>query len=142
MRLAAIPLAGAAILAVCALASLPWRQGLFRWSSTPFDRSLASSVAPGYALLSAAAGVIPPGSSVVARTEPSDPIQETYFFRFAVALLPGRTVLPTAFYGAPIAPKTWRDANYVVLIGRRPTAPPGRLLLETPDGTVWYRGKP
>jgi hypothetical protein len=133
------PLLGAAVLVAFAAAGLPWKENPLSAPRTPFDRSEAKSVAPGFALLRDAAAVIPPGAVVVARTEPRDPVQETYFHRFALALLPGREVLPAAYYGMATPQEVWGRASYVVVVGRRPTEAPGRLLLETPDGTVWKR---
>ncbi|MEP6993538.1 MAG: hypothetical protein ABI968_03375 [Acidobacteriota bacterium] len=133
------PLAGSAILVGCALASLPWRDGVLRRPRTPFDRSAARAVAPGYALLRDAAAVIPAGAALVALTEPRDPIQETYYYRFAVTLLPQRRVLPAAQYGAFVDPGTWKDAGFWILVGGKPVEPPGELLLETPEGSVWRR---
>jgi hypothetical protein len=136
------PLLGAAILVGSSITSLPWRENLFRRPRTPFDRSAASSVAPGYALLTAAAPLVPPGATVVVRTEPRDPVQETYYHRFADALLPGRRALPASLYGHPAPDELWRDAEYVVFVGGKPSEPPGRLLLETAEGTVWKAGGP
>jgi hypothetical protein len=134
-----VPLAGSAILVAFAVASLPWSVGILRKPLTPFDLSGADSVAPGYALLRSAAAVIPPGASVVARTEPPNADQETYFHRFAVALLPGRRVLPTAVYGQFTDPRGWRDAAFQIVVGPRPADPPGELALDTPWGSVWRR---
>lgn len=134
-------LLGSAILVGFAIASVPWSDGLRR-PRTPFDRSRANMVAPGYALLSAAAAVIPPGASVVVRTEPADPTQETWYHRFAVAFLPGRRALPAAFYGRPAPREVWGGAQFIVVVGGRPAAAPGQLLLETPEGTVWRAGQP
>ena len=72
-------------------------------------------------------------------TEPRDPVQETYFHRFALALLPGREVVPAAYYGVTTPPEVWSRAGYVVVVGRRPAQPPGTLLLETADGSLWRR---
>lgn len=134
-----MPLAGSAILVTFAVASLPWSVGILRKPLTPFDLSAADSVAPGYALLRSAAAVIPSGASVVARTEPPDPVRESYFYRFAVALLPGRRVLPTARNGQFIDPGHWRDAAFQVVVGGKPAEPPGDLLLDAPWGSVWRR---
>jgi hypothetical protein len=136
------PLLGAAVLAGFSIASLPWRENLFRRPPTPFERSAAKSVAPLYALLTAASCAIPDGASVVARTEPPDAVQETYFHRFAISLLPGRRVLPSAFYGVFVYPEVWKEAQYLVVVGPRPVPPPGTLVLETPEGTVWRRNVP
>jgi hypothetical protein len=108
---------------------------------TPFDHSAASWVAPGYSLLREASSVIPPGASVVARTEPPDPVQETWYHRLAVSLLPGRRILPAALYGHFVSEEVWRDAEFMVIVGARPAQPPGDLLLEAPEGSVWRRRK-
>jgi len=136
------PLFGAAVLAGFSIASLPWAEDVFRRPRTPFDRSAASSVAPLYAMLTAARAAIPDGASVVARTEPANPVQETYFHRFAISLLPGRRVLPSASYGAFLDPQVWKDAQYMIVVGPRPAPPPGALVLEAPEGTVWRREVP
>lgn len=136
------PLLGAAILAGFAIASLPWKENLFRRPPTPFERSASKSVAPLYAILMAARPAIPDGASVVARTQPPDAIQETYFHRFAISLLPGRRILPSAFYGGFVQAEVWKDAQFMIIVGPRPGAPPGTLVLETPDGTVWRRNVP
>lgn len=135
----AASLAGGAVLVAFAAASVPWSANPLRRPRTPFDRSAASSVASGFALLRDAAPLIPDGAVLVAWTEPRDPVQETYFHRFALALLPGREVLPAAYYGAAMPPEVWNRAGYVVVVGRRPARPPGRLLLETADGSLWRR---
>jgi len=131
------PLIGGAVLVGFALASLPWNENLFRRPRTLFDRSAARSVAPGYALVAAAVPLVPAGATVVVRTEPRDPTAETYYHRFADALLPGRRALPASFYGRFTPAEVSRDAEYVLIVGTRPAEQPGRLLLETPDGTIW-----
>lgn len=135
-----IPLLGSALLAALALWHVPWKQGFVR-PRTLYDHSSARAVAPAYALLRAAAMGIPRGASVVVRAEPPDATMETWYHRFAVALLPGRRALPSASYGTFTAPEVWRDAEYLVVVGPRPRPEPGRLLLETPDGTVWLRSR-
>lgn len=136
------PLSGAAVLAAFAIASLPWKDDLFRRPPTPFERSAAKVVAPLYAILTAARPFIPDRASVVARTEPPDAIQETYFHRFAISLLPGRRILPSASYGSFVEPEVWKNAQFLIVVGPRPAPPPGRLVLETPEGTVWRRDVP
>ena len=138
---AAIALAGAGILAVFALWSLPWRKG-FSPAPTPFDRSLVPQLAPAYTLLSAAAALIPPGASFVVRAEPADAGLESMYHRLGIALLPGRRALPSAYLGVFTAPETWREAEYQVLVGKKPAAAGGELLLETSAGTVWRRPGP
>jgi hypothetical protein len=141
-RRVVVPLAGAAILVGFGLASLPRLPDLFRGARTPFDRSAARSGAPVFALLSQAARVLPAGASVVVRTEPPDAARETEGHRFGVALLPGRTVLPASEYGRFLPREVWSRAEYEVVLGGRPAVPPGRLLIETGDGTVWRRSLP
>jgi hypothetical protein len=137
---ALLPLFGSALLAALALWHVPWKQGLVRPRSL-YDQSGARAVAPAYTLLTAAALGIPQGASVVVRAEPPDAAMETWYQRFAVALLPGRRVLPSALYGGFTAPELWRDAEYLVVVGPRPGPEPGQLLLETPDGSVWLRSR-
>lgn len=136
-RLLILPLLGAALLAGFALASLPWRDHPFRRPRTPFDRSASRAVADGYALVAAANPLIPAGATVVVTTEPRDPGAETYYHRFADALLPGRRALPASLYGAFAPPTAYENAEYVLIVGARPSTPPGRLLLETREGTLW-----
>ena len=137
-----VPILGAAILAAVTLATLPWQESLFRRPRTLFDRSASKAVAPGYALVAAAEGIVPRGASVVVRTEPRDAFAETYYHRFADALLPGRRALPASIDLHPVPPSYSAEAEYVLIVGARPSAPPGRLLLETPDGTIWRAGPP
>ncbi len=136
------PFLGAAVLAGFALASLPWGEGLLRRPRTPFDRSAARSVAPLYTILVDSRAAIPAGATVVARTEPPEAVMETYFHRFAIALLPGRRVRPSSFYGGFVQPDVWKDAQFMIVVGPRPVPAPGRLVLETPEGTVWRRPVP
>ena len=135
---AAIALLGSALLAALALWHVPWRQGLAR-PDTLYDHSSAAAVAPAYALLTAAALGIPQGASVVVRAEPPDAGLEMWYHRFAVALLPGRRAIPSAIYGTFLAPEVWKDAEYLVVVGPKPSPAPGRLLFETPQGSVWLR---
>jgi len=136
-----VPLLGAALLTALALWSLPWREGLGR-PRTLVDRSTARQLAPGYRLLIRAAAVIPEKASFVTRTEPPDPNFETWYFRLGVAFLPGRRALPASDFGRFTPPGTWREAEYLVLIGARPNEAPGELVLDAPDGTVWRRRSP
>lgn len=127
-----VPLFGAALLAGVTVATLPWKDGLFRRPRTIFDRSSARAVAPGYALVVAASAVVPPKATVVVRTQPRDATAENYYYRFADALLPGRWALPAAFEQR-VSPSTF----YLLIVGPKPPELPGRLLLETQDGTIW-----
>jgi hypothetical protein len=65
---------------------------------------------------------------------------DTYLHRFAVALLPGRRIVPAARWGVPSPAEDTRTAQYEIVVGRRPSAAPDRrLLLEIPEGTLWRR---
>ena len=117
---------------------MPWRDGSLH-PATPFDRTPARALAPGYLLLGRAAASIPSGASFVVQTEPPDPALETWYHRFGVALLPGRRALPAAVSGGFLPPESWRSADYIVVVGPDPRAPAGSLVLRTPEGTVWRR---
>jgi hypothetical protein len=129
-----VSLLGAAVLAAYSVRAIPWARLGLR-PRTPFDASAAgSAVASGYALLRDAAACIPAGASVAVVTEPRDPIRDGYLQRFAVALLPGARVRPAGSEAS--------DADFVVVIGVRPSPPPGELVFESPDGSVWRRKTP
>jgi hypothetical protein len=132
-------LAGAAILAAFSVAALPFSRGLFRPPRTPFEAGAASFSAGAFVLLQRAGEVVPPGASVTVRAEPPDPTTDTYLHRFAIALLPGRKIVPAALWGIPREPETLREAQYEIVIGRPPAPPVGRLVLEIPEGTIWRR---
>ena len=134
-------LAGAAILAAFSVAALPFSRGLFRAPRTPFDASAAAFSAGGYVLLQRAGEVVPQGASVVVRAEPPDPMTDTYLHRFAVALLPGRKIVPAAVWGIPREPETLREAQYEIVLGRPSALPVGRLVLGIPEGTIWRRDR-
>ncbi|HEY1252888.1 MAG TPA: hypothetical protein VGH97_17035 [Thermoanaerobaculia bacterium] len=130
---ASIPLVGSAILAACAVASLPFTRiasNGWRLPRTPFDASASGNdVASGYFLLRRAEALLPRGASVSIRTEPPDPTRNAYLQRFGVALLPDARIVP-AETAAP---------EFVVVVGARPDPAPGELLLELPEGSVWRR---
>jgi hypothetical protein len=130
-----LPLLGAAILAGFSVAALPFSQGLFRAPRTPYGES------PVWILLQSAEPLIPRGAHVLVRVEPPDPGYDFYLHRFGVGLLPGRTIVPAALWGVPTSADAQREAEYEIVVGKRPPSPPGRLLLETPEGTVWRRGQ-
>ena len=94
---------------------------------------------PAWLVLERAASLVPRGAPVVVRTEPADPATDFYLHRFAVALLPGRRILPAALWGVATDPAGLVEADYEVIVGKRPPSPPGSLLLELPEGTVWKR---
>ena len=133
-----LALAGAALLAGVALRGLPWSAGLGA-PPTPFTHSLTPSLAPAYALLRDSDAVVPAGSSVVVRAEPRDPRLESHYFRLGLALLPGRTVLPSARFDAFTPPGIWSGADYEVVVGARPAPESGDLVLEKPAGSVFRR---
>jgi hypothetical protein len=118
---------------------LPFSRGLFRAPRTPYDASEATITAPAWILLQRAAEVLPRDASVVVRVEPPDATNDSYVHRFAVALLPGRKIIPAALWGVPAPPEMLRDADYEVVVGSAPSTPPGRLLLSIPEGGVWKR---
>ncbi|HEV8230714.1 MAG TPA: hypothetical protein VGQ75_00065 [Thermoanaerobaculia bacterium] len=134
-----LPLVGSAILAAFSVAALPFSRGLFRAPRTPYDASEADFTAPAWILLARAEPLIPRNASVVVRTEPPDATIDTYLHRFGVALLPGRRIVPAALWGIARSPDLLRDAEFEVVVGRTPTPAPGRLVLATPEGTVWRR---
>lgn len=137
-RRALLPLAGSAVLAAFSIAALPFARSLLRTPQTPYDASDAAYIAvPQWMVVQRAAPLIPPGASVVVRSEPPDPMTDSYFHRFAVALLPNRRIVPAARWGLPTESALIHEADYEIVIGPHPPSPPGRLLLETREGTVW-----
>jgi hypothetical protein len=124
-----VSLLGAAVLAAYSIVALPWAS-LGRRPRTPFDASASGpAVASGYLLLRTAATRIPAGASVAVVTEPRDPIRDGYLQRFGVALLPQ----------ARLRPAGSADTDFVVVVGARPAKPPGELLFDSPEGSVWRR---
>lgn len=71
-------------------------------------------------------------------SEPPEPTLDTDYQHLGAALLPGRVVIPAALFGVP-RPDLAKRADYVVVVGEMPAAPPGERLLRRPDGTVWRR---
>lgn len=130
-----LPLVGAAILVGFSIAALPFSQGLFHAPRTPYGED------PVWILLQNAEPLIPRGAHVLVRVEPPDPVYDSYLHRFGIGLLPGRTIVPSALWGVPTSSDVQRQADYEIVVGKRPQSPPGRLLLETPEGTVWRRGR-
>jgi hypothetical protein len=92
-------------------------------------------------LMQRADALVPRGASVVVRIEPPDPGTDSYLHRFAVALLPGRKIVPAALWGIPAEPGPLREAEYEIVVGKQPAAPFGRLVLAIPEGTVWKRDR-
>jgi len=128
-----VSLLGAALLAAYSVVAIPWAS-LGRRPRTPFDASAAGpAVASGYLLLRDAAARIPAGASVAVVTEPRDPIRDGYLQRFAVALLPGTRVRPAG--SDPF------EADFFVVVGARLATPPGELVFESAEGSVWRRKK-
>jgi len=137
-----VPLLGASLLTLLAALSLPWTEA-GAWSPrTPIDRSTSRSLRPGYELLLRAGAVVAPGASYVIRTEPPDARLETFYYRLAISLLPGRRDDPASARGADDPVDRFGDADYVVLVGLPPKESPGELLLQSAGGTVWRRRKP
>jgi hypothetical protein len=140
-RVTVAALAGAAALAVVTAATLPPPRALFRAPATPFDRSRARYLAPAFSLIAEARRVLPENARVTVTSEPPDPSLDNMTHRLGVALLPGRSVYPAALFGKP-SPEESARAEYVVVVGTAPQAPPGDLLLARPEGTVWRRRAP
>ena len=137
-RATAAALAGATVLFAATAAILPPPRALLRAPSTPFDRSLARYLAPAFSLIAEARRVVPEGARVTVTSEPLDSALDNTTHRLGVALLPGRAVFPAALFGTP-SPEAASQAEYVVIVGLPPAAPPGELLLARPEGTVWRR---
>jgi hypothetical protein len=131
-------LIGGVLMTFFAKERLPSHRVWLTAPQTPFDRSGIPSMRDSYLLLSKAAAIVPRGATVLMRTEPDNSIADGSLIRHAVALLPGRRVLPAAIWNVP-TPQLEREAEYLVLLGSRPALPPGRLLLETSEGSVWQR---
>lgn len=141
-RRALLPLAGSAVLAAFSVAALPFSGGLLRAARTPYDTSDSAYIAvDAWTVLQRAEPLIPRGASLVVRSEPADPSTDSYFHRFAVALLPNRRIVPAARWGQPTEPVLLYETEYEIVVGRRPAEPPGQLLLEVPEGTIWKRGR-
>jgi hypothetical protein len=136
-RLTTTALIGAAILLAVTLTRLPSFFALLYPPLTPFDRA-HPRIVPAFALLTEARAVLPAGASVTVLSEPPDAVSDTDMHHLAVALLPGRRVLPAAFRGMP-RPDLARLAEFVVVVGQAPPAPPGDVLLKRAEGTVWRR---
>jgi hypothetical protein len=133
-------LGGAAVLTALAISKLPHFPEALRAPSTPFDRNAAPGAAANYRLFQEASSVVPSGAWVAAVSEPRNAVRETSLHRFAVALLPGRNVLPAALWNNPTHFEV--RADFLIVAGGKPTPPPGRLLLETPWGSVWKKSRP
>ena len=134
-----LSLLGSAVLAGFSIAALPFSRGLLRPPRTPYDASEPDFVAPAWVLLRRAEPLIPAGASVLFRSGSPDPTNDTYLHRFAVALLPGRRIVPAARWGVPSKPADLEGAEYEIVLGRSSFSPSGRLLLEVPEGTIWRR---
>jgi hypothetical protein len=133
-------LGSAALLTALAISKLPHFPDALRAPSTPFDRNPAPGAVADYKLFQEAASAVPPGASVTALSQPRNAVRETSLHRMAVALLPGRKVLPAALWNNPTHLEV--QADFFIVAGGKPAPPPGRLLLETRWGSVWKRGRP
>ncbi len=136
-----ILLLGAGALAVWSLARLPPLPEIFRPASTPFERTHSKATAGAFHFLSNAAPAVPAGAVAVAVTEPRDAAREGALHGAAVALLPGRRVLPGAQWNL-FTPEYEAQAEYVLILGPPPAASPGTLLFEGAGGSVWKRRQP
>ena len=136
-----LSLVGAAVLAGFSVAALPFSRGLFRAPRTPYDASDAGFTVPAWIVLERAQPLIPAGASVVVRAEPADATTDSYLHRFAVALLPGRKIVPAALWGVPTSAEVLGDADYEIVVGATTSSPGRRLVLSTPEGSVWRRDR-
>lgn len=134
-------LLSAAILVGFVIAWLPPSPSLLKAPSTPFDRIPVPVISQTYRLLWRTAGVLPAGASVAIRSEPRDPGFESSLFQNGVALLHGQKVLPAALWGRPL-PEIEKQADFVVVVGPKPASPPGTLLFESQDGSLWRQSHP
>ena len=131
-------LAGAVAMTVLAFTELPPLSELVRAPATPYDRNPAIGMATEWRLMTDAAKVIPPGASVSALAQPRNAAVETALHRDAVALLPGRRIVPAAYFAVPTHSED--QADYWIIAGPVPASPPrGERVLSTPQGTVWRR---
>jgi hypothetical protein len=133
-------LISAAILVGFSIAWLPPTPALLKAPSTPFDRIPAPGISQSYRLLWRLSSVLPTGASVAIRSEPRDSGLETFLFRNGIALLNGRKVLPAALEGQPV-PQIESQADFVIVVGPKPASPPGTLVFETSDGSLWRRSR-
>jgi hypothetical protein len=141
-----ILLGGAAVLLVIAAGQLPVPREIFRRPVTPYDRTDTRQAAPAFLLLSHAADFIPAGAAATVRARTRSAADETMLHFLAVALLPGRRVLPSAAW-SQFTPEYEAQAEYIVIVGRPPA--PGsrdaeglRLLHSETSGSVWKRAAP
>ncbi|MEO8431890.1 MAG: hypothetical protein ABI592_10310 [Acidobacteriota bacterium] len=132
----ALLLAGSAVFAGWSAARLPAPAAIVHLPSTPYDRD--RSAAAEFHFFTESAARIPRGMSVVARSEPRDPVRETRLHTAAVALLPGRRVLPAALWGLP-TPEWEAQARYVLVYGPLPAEPPGDPVATLPGGSLYRR---
>lgn len=132
-------LGGSALLVLWAFARLPPPRELFRPPATPFDHTVGREMArPAFLFLSDAARAVPKGATAAILAEPRDAVRETTLHAMAVALLPGRRVLPAAQWSF-FTPEYEAQADYLLVLGPPPPVPPGKLLLAGSGGTVWKR---
>lgn len=136
-----LALAGAALLAAASIAALPFSRGLLRAPRTPYDAGGANFTVPAWIVLMRAQALVPASASVLVRSEPPDPAIDTYLHRFAIALLPGRKIVPAALWGVPTDPDGRREAEYEIVIGPSPATPSGPPVLEIPEGSIWRRAE-
>ena len=136
-------LLSAAILVGFLIAWLPPKKDLLKAPVTPFDRIPVPVISQSYRLLWRVSSMLPADASVAIRSEPRNPGFESSLFQDGVALLSDRKrkVLPAALWGLPV-PQFESQADYVIVVGPKPASPPGALLFECPDGSLWRRSRP
>lgn len=134
---APLALGGAGLMLLLAVRELPPPREWIQRPATPLARSKVEWSGAEYRLLTEASRVIPPGATVLVRVGTDEAWRTDLSYKFAVALLPGRTVLPATAGGQPIPPELARTAEFVVLVGGRAEDRPLETILTTPDGAVW-----
>ena len=114
----------------------PAREWIHR-PATPLARSKVGWSGMEFRILTEASRVIPAGATVLVRNAANQPWRADMSYRFAVALLPGRTILPAVSGGQPFPPERASAAEFVVLVGGTPADRPSETIVATPDGAVW-----
>ena len=134
---ALLALAGAGLMLLLAIRELPPPREWIHRPATPLARSKAEWSGTEYRLLTEAARVIPPGATVLVRVGTDEPWRADLSYKFAVALLPGRTILPATPGGRPLPPDLEAASAFVVFVGGKPEDRPRETILTTPGGAVW-----
>jgi len=133
VKRAAVALAGAALLVAFAALRLVETRPRNLPESNPFRRTLSPFDGAAFALLERCSGSIPQGAAVAVEAPSRRPGDSAYCMLLARGLLPGRDVRVAS---PPGAPDGWMP-QFLIMLGSRQPDVAGRLLLRTPEGTVW-----